>query len=262
MSTSFNAKIEGKLKMVLGRKIQVDFKDLYEGPRYEKRAKRRKVNKLLNICILLVAVGIVFFSYKMIFGGSEQASTEVSSKKTITSAKDLPADDDKENEAVEKEENTEEATEENTEEASEAEEVEPATKETEKKVANSEDPNVKETIVNEGWRPVGTSQAEPHVATYDSASTDWQEMMKAIEYATGLTQQDWILWRIGNGGSPSHAQSVVSTRDKKYVYRVQMEWVKGEGWKPSKLETLNQVPPEYTGTSMNTMEQKTVSNEE
>ncbi|MBM6619677.1 DUF1510 family protein [Bacillus suaedaesalsae] len=242
----------------------MDFKDLYEGPRFEKRAKRRKVNKLLNIGIVLVVIGIVFFSYKLFFGGTEQASTEVSSEKTITSAKDLPAADEKEKEEepLEEETNTEDDTKETTEEESEVEEVEPATKETEKTIENSEDPNVKETIVNEAWKPVGTTQAEPHVATYDSKSTDWQEMMKALEYATGLTQQDWILWRIGNGGSPNHAQGVVSTKDKKYVYRVQMEWVKGEGWKPSKLETLNQVPAEYTGTSMNSTNEAETSTEE
>lgn len=253
MSSTINVRIDGKLKMLLGRKIQVDFKDLYEGPRYEKRAKTRKVNKLLNIGIVLVLVGIVFVSYKLFFGGSEQASSEVSSNKPILSAKDLkPTDEKKEDEKESVEEETD-STEENATEEEKPEE-ESVTEETEMTVENSDDPNVKETIVNQAWKPVGTTQSEPHVATYDSASTDWQEMLKTMEYATGLTEQDWTLWRIQNGGSPNHALGVVSTKDKKYVYRVHMEWVKNEGWKPSKLETLNEVPAEYTGTSSNTTE--------
>jgi hypothetical protein len=237
----------------------VDFKDLYEGPRYEKRSKNRRFNKLLNVGIALVFVLILFFTYKLIFGGNgEPASTVVSSDTSINNGKDVGAKDDQtgnETDETVESTDTEESSTEAEKEVTEGEENEPEEEATEVSsevaVENSEDPNVKETIVNKAWRPIGTTQSEPHIATYDSKSTDWQEMLKTIEYATGLTQQDWILWRIGNGGSPHHAQGVVSTKDRKYVYRVQMEWVKSEGWMPSKLETLNEVPPEFTGAGEN-----------
>jgi hypothetical protein len=252
MSPPNNARIEG-IRFFSREEFQVDFKDLYEGPRYEKRAKNRRFNKLLNLGIALVFVLILFFTYKLIFGSNgEPASTEVSPETSVNNGKDVVAGDDQTeeetNEDVESTDTDESSAEDDTEVTEEEEtNTEQATKETEVAVENSEDPNVKETIVNKAWKPIGTTQSEPHVATYDSESTDWQEMLKTIEYATGLTQQDWILWRIGNGGSPHHAQGVVSTKDRKYVYRVQMEWVKSEGWMPTKLETLNEVPPEYTG---------------
>lgn len=252
MSFVNNARIEGKLKMLLGRDLQVDFKDLYEGPRYEKRAKTRRFNKLLNFGIAIVFVGIVFFGFKLLFGGgSESVATDSKEDQPIMSANDLKDTSKKDDEADSEndESNTEDVA---TPEEDTMEEVATVTEETEVKVENSSDPNVKETIVNNAWRPIGTSQAEPHVTTYDKASQDWKEMVKTLEYATGLTEQDMTLWRIGNGGSPQHAQAVVSTKDRKYVYRVQMEWVKNEGWKPTKLETLNEVPPEYTGKTTKT----------
>jgi hypothetical protein len=223
--------------------------------------------------IVIVFLLILFFSYKLLFGGnSEPVNSELSSEQSVKNEEEVAADEDENNEsAVEESEPSEteetnpedtEANEEENTEANEEENTEAVTKETEETVENSDDPNVKETIVNKAWKPVGTTQSEPHVATYDSTSTDWQEMLKTIEYATGLTQQDWILWRIGNGGSAHHAQGVVSTKDRKYVYRVYMEWVTNEGWMPSKLETLNEVPPEYTGTTNTETTASTESTEE
>ncbi|MFZ3588257.1 YrrS family protein [Bacillus sp. DJP31] len=226
--------------------MQVDFKDLYEGPRFEKRAKNRRFNKLINISIVLLFIFISFFTYNLFFGGkSEPASSELAGETSEGGSEETTAADDE----IAKEEAADEESNEDTKEVVEDENGETSEEDNETVENNSNDPNVKQTIVNESWKPVGTEQLEPHVAVYDAESADWKEMIEAFQYATGLNEQDWILWRVGNDGSAQSAKGVVSTKDKKTVYRVYIEWVQNEGWKPSRLEQLNEVPLEYTGDS-------------
>jgi hypothetical protein len=240
--------------------MRVNLEDLYEGPRFEKRAKSRRYNKLLNIGIALVFLLILFFTYKLIYGGNDDAaSSEVTEQASMNNGEGASAvgsnDEQEDSEsagAVASDETTEDAdiaSEEATEEITDTTEEVENPEQNDEIVENSDDPNVKETFINPSWKPIGTEQSEPHVATYDTESTDWQEMKKAFEHATGLTEADWTLWRIGNNGSPQDAKGVVSTKDRQYVYRVYIEWVENEGWKPTKLEHLNEVPKEYTGAT-------------
>lgn len=198
----------------------------------------------------------MLFTYKLFFGAKEEpASTKLSEEATSNNEAEVSVEENEETEveAIEDqiesdvthaELNTDKALDHvnNTEN--------PAGKSV--NVENSEDPNVKETIINYSWKPIGTEQVEPHVAVYEKESTDWKEMVDAFEYATALTEQDWILWRIENDGSPQKAKGVVSTKDKKYVYRIFIEWVENEGWKPTKLEQLVEVPAEYSNHSTST----------
>lgn len=83
------------------------------------------------------------------------------------------------------------------------------------------------------WHPIGTVQKEPHHTDYIKGSVDWNERVKALLYATGLSEDDYILWRLENGGSPDKSRGVISSKEnpeKKYV--VLLQWVTGKGWKP------------------------------
>lgn len=101
--------------------------------------------------------------------------------------------------------------------------------------------NVEKEIVNESWKPVGTSQANGHVSSYDSASVDWQEKTAALSYATGISQDDMIIWYLQGGSDPSNeAIGTITTKDQSQTYRVYIEWVDSEGWKPVKVEELQE----------------------
>ena len=43
------------------------------------------------------------------------------------------------------------------------------------KYESSDDPVVKETIIQTGWEPIGTTQTGEHVSLYDGKSADWNE---------------------------------------------------------------------------------------
>lgn len=103
----------------------------------------------------------------------------------------------------------------------------------------SDDKTVIETIVDTAWEPIATSQTGEHVSSYDGKSVDWNEKKEAIAYATGSATDSLIFWKIKNGGSPQKSIGIVSTYDKSEKYRVYIEWVEQEGWKPVQVDVLN-----------------------
>lgn len=109
----------------------------------------------------------------------------------------------------------------------------------------SEDPLISETIVNTAWKPIGTTQTGDHVSVYQKGHVDWQEKIKALSYASGLAEDNMIIWQIGNGGGPQKSIGVVSSNDKVEKYRIWLQWVEGEGWKPEKMETLKTLEGAY-----------------
>ncbi|WP_203333078.1 YrrS family protein [Planococcus beigongshangi] len=109
----------------------------------------------------------------------------------------------------------------------------------------SNDPVVKETIINTSWEPVGTEQSGEHVSVYDMDSVDWKEKIAAIEYATGMAESEMYIMHIGNGGSPQKSVGTVQSKDMSKKYRIHLEWVEKEGWKPVKMDILNTVEGAY-----------------
>lgn len=86
---------------------------------------------------------------------------------------------------------------------------------------------------NGPWEPIGTQQKGEHQKSYDMGSTDWNEQVKALSYATGIPTSDMTIIWLGNGGGPDLSKGTV--RDKKdpsKKYDVQLQWVKDKGWKP------------------------------
>lgn len=199
--------------------------------RTEKRTKRRKTNIILNSLIGIVLLLIIIISINIFFGNDEKSTNEAVNN-VQNSSNDI-VQNEQENIEVSNEIKDNEVNE-NSEENEDKEEK----KETIVTEGGS-DSNVKKTIVNPNWKPVGTSQSGEHSAVYDESSADWNEMVQALSYATGLSQDNMTLWYLGNNNhDPQKSIGTVSSKSNKKKYRVFLEWVEGEGWKPSKVEEL------------------------
>ncbi|MEK5039039.1 YrrS family protein [Sporosarcina sp. FSL K6-3457] len=109
----------------------------------------------------------------------------------------------------------------------------------------SDDDIIAETIISAAWKPIGTTQSGEHASQYDGKSVDWVEKQQALAYATGLPQESMLFLKIKNGGDPQKSIGIVSSRDKEEKYRVYLEWVDGEGWKPVKMDVLKTLDFEY-----------------
>jgi len=207
-----------------------------DASRAQKLAKRRKTNLILNGLITIVLVLIVFVTVRIFFSDSQSDQNESETAATVAEntdeQKESTAGTSKENE--EKQEQKEETS------SSDEEEAEPEQEEDGELIVTEggDSPDVKQTIVDPNWKPVGTTQTGEHAAVYDDSSVDWQEMLKAISYATNIDVNNMTVWRLGNNGSPQHAIGTVSEKGGSTTYRVAIEWVDGEGWKPVKMEEL------------------------
>lgn len=221
--------------------------------RLGKREKRKKTNIILNSLIALVILLIIVVSGRIFLGGNnddelraeEQTASENAVREKDNKSDSQPDDQEKENEEEEAEKDKEEAEKEKEAEEKEKEakeqEAEEETEENEEVVTEGgSSPDVEKTIENPSWKPVGTSQSGEHTAVYDQNAVDWKEMLQAISYATGVDQNNMTVWFLGNNG-PNKSVGTISTKDQSEKYRVYIDWVDGQGWKPVKVEVLNKI---------------------
>lgn len=216
------------------------------GPRrraIEERKKKRK-NRLINGAIALVLIGIVFVSGMLIFGGDEKdVAVDSSGNEQLDENNERnyeqtdPMSDNNENDV-----NSGNAR------SNETESDVPQNRESEIELNDNESENEaniddRTTPPRDGeWEPISTVQEEPFVAVYDKNHVNWQEMTRALQYATGIGD-DIVIWWLGNGGDHQSAEGYVSDSvNQDRPYKVRLEWVPNRGWKPVSVEQLNENP--------------------
>lgn len=222
-----------------------------ETSRRQQMKKKKKANLLINSLIGIVGILIIITLVNLLSNNDEVAEEstpvdqenpvaestedegqqEVESQDLTSSEVNETDEDTNSEETVTNEESSEEDT--TTEEPSTTGEVvtEPST-----------DPIVDEAFTNSSWQPIGTSQSGAHASSYDPNSVDWAEKVKALSYASGLSEDNMYIKFLGNGGSPQKSVGTITSKDESEKYRVYLEWVDGQGWKPTKVEVLNQLP--------------------
>lgn len=234
------------------------------------RSKRRKTNLILNSLIIIVLLLIIFVSVRIFFGNDETAGE----KKTLAGADSSIIKDrsetvsvDKEADKVRADENEQDREKTSAEEDESSEqnkkdkqtdqdedktkkdkatdkEKDKADKEKDKTDAEDQEvvteggsgPDVNKTIVNPAWEPLETAQANPNPNEY--GGQNWNEMVQAITYATGIDESNMTILFLGNNG-PNKSVGTILQKDTKQKYRVYIDWVEGSGWQPTSVEELN-----------------------
>jgi cytoskeletal protein RodZ len=217
--------------------------DFQSGSRSGYRAKRKKTNIILNSLIVIVLALIFFVAYTIFLSGDDKAAPKKEDTKTTESQSSEKEDKDTEKNDTARETEEDTDTEENADEESE-EASAPEQEDDSQAVITEGDgtTNVVRTIENPTWKPVGTVQTGEHAPVYDESHVDWQEMRKAISYATGLEESNMTLYWLGRDkASGTGSFSTVASKDKTQKYNVYLEWVDGEGWKPVKVEELSAI---------------------
>lgn len=236
-----------------------------EDKRYPSRLKKKsksRSNSVLNMMIGLVFALILITGAFIFMDQNSQDTQQPESVRIASESEDAEENDSEEastdeedaiEETDESEENADEENQDNAEADSEetVEETEEQTEEGSVTVGGtitreeSNDPIVEETVINTSWEPIGTSQSGNHVSVYDTSSVDWKEKVGAISYATGLGENEMYVMMIQNGGGPQKSIGTVTSKDKSEKYRVHLEWVDGEGWKPVKMDVLRTLEGAY-----------------
>ncbi|VEF47706.1 YrrS [Bacillus freudenreichii] len=206
--------------------MPIDFKD--DKSRSALRAKRRKTNIVLNTLIAVVIILILLVGGSIFFGGNDSNKEQAESPKNTEDVKQndqTSADNDvkQEENAIEDEPTVEE------EEGGKVEEME------------SDEPNVEKVLINPDWKPVGTEQANGHQSSYTMGTTDWNEKLQAAAYAIDTSVDNMTAWWVTGGDDPENqAELTVSAKGSDDTYRVYIEWITGEGWKPVEVKKLIQ----------------------
>lgn len=230
--------------------------DFTSNSRSGNRAKRKKTNIVLNGLIIVVLLLIIFVAYNIFATGNDNASPKNDTTKTEQKATEQKDTEQKETEEVtsngddnvtdsaaeEDEQSEETSTQENSETPDDATVPEDADKSQEVVTEGDGTNNVVRVTENPSWQPVGTSQTGEHTAVYDQSSVDWQEMLNAISYATGLDKGNMTVYWLGRDKSTTNGSfSTVASKDNQQKYNVYLQWVDGQGWKPTKVEELTEI---------------------
>ncbi|WP_431027276.1 YrrS family protein [Lysinibacillus sp. LZ02] len=229
-------------------KKEMEYLTRSQGNTRTKRRKEDKMNRVLNYLIALVSALIVI-SLFIIFTMQdddevvEEAQTEETSSGTeneSSSVVDETEETTKEpsnmDDPVAEEEETELATE---------EEEELETDQGSNVVNASDNPLVDEVWTSETWQPYATAQTGEHRSTFDTNHIDYQEKLGAIYSVIPINEQEGIIWSVKNNGNAQSAIAVISSNDKVQKYRVAIEWVEQQGWKPIQVEVLNTLDGTY-----------------
>ncbi|MBR0590980.1 YrrS family protein [Bacillus pumilus] len=215
--------------------------------RFEHRDKRRKANMVLNILIGIVVVLILVVATSLlIFNKPKDTDVAKEPSKTApaTSENKQKSDEDVKDQKKDTSDDSDAKKDDSSDQDDDAkksdDEKEPnkdALKDA-KETDGGKTSDVDKTYESDDWEPVGTEQSGSHTATYDSNSKDWKEMLKAMSYATGISEdQMTVLW-LGNNGGPQDAKGTIRDKSTGERYRVEITWVDEKGWKPVKVEKL------------------------
>ena len=198
------------------------------------RAKRKKTNLVLNSLIIIVLLLIIFVAYTIfVSGGDDKAAPKKETPKTEQKETEHKEKKAKEDKKVTKDASTSENSAKDDQKSEEASTPE---KPDESQAVVSEDGT---TIENPSWKPVGTTQTGEHTPVY--SGVDWEEMLNAISYATEIDKNNMTVYWLGRDQSKANASiGTVSSKDTKEKYKVFIEWVDGQGWKPTQVIKLTE----------------------
>lgn len=204
--------------------------------RKQRSDQRKKMDRLLNVLIAVVSILIIInlmFVLKDKDKDKEVVKNESSEQSKDADTKTNTTNTTTSDEKQQKEETNDESTKKlDTDQIS---------------VSASNDPVVEEVIVNSNWQPTPTKQTDTHVSTYEEGQIDYEEKLITFQNAVNLSDENIIYWSVKNNGSSDTAIAVVSSNDKEHSekYRVSIQWIDNQGWKPVKVEKLKRIEGSY-----------------
>ncbi|WP_391116135.1 YrrS family protein [Psychrobacillus sp. L3] len=210
--------------------------------RLNKNNRKKKGNNILNILIGVVLLLIIIVVVNIV---TDKGTDSAKEKKEATPNEEVKSEDvsadntDEADKAVIPAEGDDVKEESNTEnQASSVEEESKSDGNVTVVTEPSNNSKIDEITIDPTWTPIGTTQTGEHVSSYDSHSVDYAEKVKALSYGSGLDASNMFVKRLGNGGSPQKSVGTVTSKDGKEIYRIQLEWIDGQGWIPTKKEKL------------------------
>ncbi|QWH31834.1 DUF1510 family protein (plasmid) [Bacillus mycoides] len=240
--------------------------------RFQEKQQNRRQKAIFNIAFTLILVTVGIVTYQL-FTPSDTSKKAIAQEKKATKIEEKKSEDKETSKIEEKKNEDKEATkvEEKKNEDKEATKIEEkknedkeATKIEEKKnedkeaaqlegkqkaeksVKTNENENKegektvsqeKGSQTNPSWKPIGTEQGAKPEMKFKEGTVDWNEMKKAISYAVDVPESQLIFDFIGNNGN-NKAYGNVRDKQSNKKYKVDIDWVENQGWKPASVQVV------------------------
>ncbi|MEK5110485.1 MULTISPECIES: YrrS family protein [unclassified Bacillus (in: firmicutes)] len=227
--------------------------------RFQEKQQNRRKKVVFNIAVTLVLVTVGIVTYQL-FSPSDTSKKAIAQEKKATKieekkrkekeAAQLEEKKRKEKEAAQLEEKEREEKEAVLLEEKKREEKEAALLEEKQKAEKSVKMNGNEnkegektasqekgSQTNPSWKPIGTVQGAKPEMKFKEGTVDWSEMKQAISYAVDVPESQLIFDFIGNNGD-NKAYGNVRDKQSNKKYKVDIDWVENQGWKPASVQVL------------------------
>ena len=227
--------------------------------RFQEKQQNRRKKVVFNIAFTLVLVTVGIVTYQL-FTPSNTSTKAIAQEKKVKKIEEKKNEDketakieekkaeDKETAKIEEKKNEDKEAakiEEKKNEDKEAAQLEEKSK-TEKLVKTNGTENNEEektasqekgSQTNPSWKPIGTEQGAKPEMKFKEGTVDWSEMKKAISYAVDVPESQLIFDFIGNNGN-NKAYGNVRDKQNNKKYKVNIDWVENQGWKPVSVQVV------------------------
>ncbi|MED2623661.1 YrrS family protein [Bacillus thuringiensis] len=201
--------------------------------RFQEKQQNRRQKAIFNIAFTLILVTVGIVTYQL-FTASNTSKKAIAQEKKATKIEEKKTEDKEVAKIEEKKTEDKEAAQ--LEEKSKAEKsVKTNGNENneEEKAASQE----KGSQTNPSWKPIGTEQGAKPEMKFKEGTVDWSEMKKAISYAVDVPESQLIFDFIGNNGN-NKAYGNVRDKQNNKKYKVNIDWVENQGWKPASVQVV------------------------
>ncbi|MEK4542546.1 YrrS family protein [Bacillus sp. FSL R5-0585] len=240
--------------------------------RFQEKQQNRRQKAIFNIAFTLVLVTVGIVTYQL-FTPSNTSTKAIAQEKKVKKIEEKKNEDketakieekkaeDKETAKIEEKKNEDKEAakiEEKKNEDKEAAKIEEKKNE-DKEAAQLEEKSKTEKLVktngtenneeektasqekgsqtNPSWKPIGTEQGAKPEMKFKEGTVDWSEMKKAISYAVDVPESQLIFDFIGNNGN-NKAYGNVRDKQNNKKYKVNIDWVENQGWKPVSVQVV------------------------
>ncbi|PGS36402.1 FMN-dependent NADH-azoreductase [Bacillus cereus] len=174
--------------------------------RFQEKQQNRRQKTIFNIAFTLILVTVGIVTYQL-FTPSDASKKVIAQEKKATKIEEKKSED------------------------KEAAQLEGKLK------AEKTASNEKSSQTNSSWKPIGTEQGAKPEMKFKEGTVDWSEMKKAISYAVDVPESQLIFDFIGNNGN-NKAYGNVRDKQSNKKYKVNIDWVENQGWKPESVQVV------------------------
>jgi len=227
--------------------------------RFQEKQQNRRQKAIFNIAFTLILVTVGIVTYQLFTASNtskkaiaqEKKATKIEEKKTedkeVAKIEEKKTEDKETAQLEEKKTEDKEVAkiEEKKTEDKEAAQLEEKSKAEKSVKTNGNENNEEEKAAsqekgsqtNPSWKPIGTEQGAKPEMKFKEGTVDWSEMKKAISYAVDVPESQLIFDFIGNNGN-NKAYGNVRDKQNNKKYKVNIDWVENQGWKPVSVQVV------------------------